>query len=473
MPPIDQDAGDLSDVDAESLSVSHDPLLDIEDRGVVVNNRKAVSDALGDLQNQLGLGNEVFSDFGRSIILVAAVNRLAVKREAGESDDNLERFLTSVVTEAAGVYVSPEREVIADAGVQTQTVSDERKKTVYDKYTQPELTREMDEYIQRSPVFIELRKRLGAEEEEPFEVKVLSVDAGNISGLIPPADFSDEDNVEDRLKEHEFRRSYAKGLKDRTDRFLGEVGRESVFAPAWVVAFKDGSRYMCLASPLAEKVLYPQEERPASYDTAQYERDLAMIQHEYVHTQGAFVESDSVLGIALEELRAEHFSGNRHGYTDIKRFFKGVKMLTGYDPASSFEIEGRHYDRNEALADIAKNISLEGLLDCMTAIPFNYAQDEEADNFVNTVVAYNDGLSGLFRKMYERCVEQNGLEAVDANVSYFVDKLREAVEGKQGITVESWFAYGGIDSLRDIGIENFRYRYPDEADGYDYWDTRE
>lgn len=347
--------------------------------------------------------------------------------------------------------------------------SDEHQKLVYEKFMQPELTEEFTQFIQGEK-FDELRSRLDVVDEEPFEVRVLSVDAGDTYGLVPYVDFGEDqlsyEEFSARVKEGDIRRDYSKELEGRALRFANELGRERMFAPAWVSTFEDGTKYLCVTSALAEKVMYTDEERASHYNERDYVDDLSTAQHEYTHTQKMLTGGEIGLGIALEELRAEHFSGNHQGYTDIKKYFTGMKMLTGYSPVDSFEIDGKPYDQDEFLADIARNIGLEGLLEAMTVIPSNYVSDEHVSPFVKSIVAHNGGgISSHFAGMYDRLMNQHGSEVIEERISKFVDRVRDVCNG---ISVESWFAFGSPASFRDLGIENFRRRYPDESDNYEY-----
>ncbi len=458
------------EVEKAELLLSTEIVASLEQKDIPIDNSDQLASSLDTLRQDFGIQDEAFADFKRTIVLTAAADRLSnIEGDSGQQGAEME-YISDLVMGIAGEYT--EYAGLVDYRKDKISLSDEHKKAVYEKYTQHELTQDMDNFI-HGPALDELRQRLGVTDEQPFTVKVLSIDAGNSYGHVPYVDYGDEQLTREEFlaieKEQDVRENYKKGLEERTKRFAHEQGREGIFAVAWVSTLDDGTRYLCLDAPLAEKVMYSDSERAKSYSDGDREHDLAIVLHEYTHTQQMLTEGKVGLGIALEELRAEHFSGNKQGYQDIKRFYSGVKMLTGYSPADSFEIDGNAYNQDEFLADIARNLGLNGLLDTMVAIPENYVNDEDTDKFIKAVVAHNGGgLSGQFQKIYDRLVEQEGFEAVETRISTFVDQLYDVVKDKEYITIESWFAYAGISSFRDLGIENFRRRHPDKSDGYDY-----
>ncbi len=452
----------------------------IEQQGIAIEDKEGVAASLDVIRTEFGLDDSAFEDPKNSLMLTAVANRLnqidtSESGEFGAKAAELE-YVADLVMSIAGpktAYGDQHREAMDSV----ERTSDERQKAAYEKYTQPEVTADMDAFI-RGEALDELRKRLGVTEMQPFEVKVLSVDFEDNEtnyGLIPGAKVEGEWSQEKQDaadKEREYGKDYLKGLMKNGESFVAELGREAAFGPAWVTTFEDGTKYLCLTLPTAEKVLYQEEERADYYNDGDRERDLAFVKHEFTHTQASLLSGDEIgLGIALEELRAEHFSGDKHGYTDIKKFFAGVKMLTGYSPKMSFERDGKAFDRNEFVTDIARNLGLSGLVDCMAAIPLVYVEDEQANPYVKAIAQHNGGLNGQFEKMFERIVAEQGSAQVEARIDRSVDALYEDLKDSEYVTVESWAAYGGIKPLARLVIENFRRRYPDKSDRLDYFEN--
>jgi hypothetical protein len=373
--------------------------------------------------------------------------------DVGQKTAELE-YIADLVMLTVGKHTKHKAEY--EATTAENAVSEKVVQAAYDRFTQPEVTRDMDAFI-RGPEFDNLRARLGVTDETTYEVRVLSVDSENSpthKGIAPSS-------------EYESHREYSNGLKKNGKEFSEVLGRKSMFAPAWVKNFGDGRQYLCLTLPTAEKVMYKDEERSDRYEEDDWSRDLALVEHEYTHTQGTLIQNIGP-GIALEELRAEHFSGNMHGYLDIKKYFMGVRMLTGYNAVNSFEKDGKPYDSDTFFTEVAINLGLEGMLDCLTAIPANYAENEHASKYLKAVVAHNGGgLSAHFQKTYEHFRVKLGDKAIAENIDNFIDLVRNTLKGKR-LSLESMLHYGNVNSFAKLGVENFRLRYPDESDGYDY-----
>lgn len=427
--------------------------------GVEIDDSVRLAQALEQIRGEFEISDDVFSDFGNALVLTAVANRYArITGNVGQQGEELQ-YLSHII---ATVNDDKRPGQIEAQNSNNLSVSDVHKKEVFDKYSQPELTEDLNEYL-HNPDFDELRRRLGVQEDSPYELRVLSIDTGDSFGLVPSVDWNEEGvSHGDISAEEQFRKSYQDGLLRRTSQFNQDLRRDEIFAPAWVTHFDDGTKYLCVTSALAEKIMYPSEERASYYTESSHEDDLAILKHEFTHTQGEIAD-EPTLGIALEELRAEHFSGNKHGYTDVKRFFMGVRMITGYDVAKSFEPGGQPYSKEEFFADIARNIGIDGFLDCMVAIPNTYVDDEESPRFIKELVQHNGGLSGLFQSFYEREVSVKGEEVVENRISDFVDIIYDRIKKSEYVTLDSFLAYGGIASLHDIAMQNFKRRYTQEV----------
>ncbi len=472
-PPIQMDIPDMEspeqlyspDIEAERIVES------VFDLGVEVEDKKKVKESLTILIDEFEIDNDALSGTKNELVMTAIASRMSKLediKDVGRHGQEKE-YIADLVMLSVG-----ENTQFSDLLESSfNEVSDNEIKMALDKFTQPEVTKDMDKYI-RGAEFDELRKKLGITSEDDMEVRVLSIvddQKTQLYGLRRRSTVYD-------AEETSYITDYESGLVKNGRDFAESTGRKELFAPAWVDTLENGTTYLCLSLPTAEKVLYQEEDRADYYGNQELGGDIAMVMHEYTHTRNRLSLSDTHtgLGTALEELRAEHFSGNKHGYTDIKKFFQGMKMLTGYSPESSFDMKDG-YDESKFLLDIVDHVGLDGLLDAFTVMPKNYAEDDQASGIMRSVVGHDSGVSGSFENLYSDMVNRFGEEVVQQNIDDYVDALRNRIidmkseDENSSITVEDASVYGGVESYAKTIIDNFRNRYPDESNGYEYFEA--
>ncbi len=481
MPNIHLDPGNMqltesNSLAGESLRIDSSSVLQgLEAKGLALEGKEQLSASLDALIQEFEIDSSVFNSTKGVLTMVAIADRHRKIVSKSEQDGDPRAVELENIADLVMLAAGPQTKfaVQYEKSTDVSGVSDEALKEAYDRFTQPELTADLKTYI-NGPDFDDLRKRLGKDVEmDVFDVRVLSIAAREdiiTYGLMPSVDWEDESlSYQEKQQEHESRREYEEGLFRNGDKFKEAVGRETSIPPAWVNTDSNGKKTLCMPSATAEKILYPDEARASHYDEDARQDDIATLQHEFVHTQGMLLFGGRIgLGIALEELRAEHFSGDQHGYTDIKKFFQGMGMITGYTPKKAFERDEQSFDEERFMLDIAGNIGLDGLLDTLTAVPKNYVEDEHANPYLKSMVENNgDGLSGLLEKVYVKAVERDGEEVVEQRMNEAVDKIRAALKDAS-ISVESWFSHGSPAFFARLGINNFRSRYPNESDNYAY-----
>lgn len=341
-----------------------------------------------------------------------------------------------------------------------------RTRTAYETLTNPEVTADLNKYIQTNDDFAALRQRLGVtlETQAPFKLRVLNI--GNDStmyGWQPGVDWLNA--PDDRaLAQHEAQTARAQELRDNEARLIAEIGVEPDhgLAPAWVNTDSEGSMTLCVPLPTAEKLLHQNVERASYYDKrAGAAENQAVLLHEFTHTQSRVVRGDHIgLGIALEELRAEHFSGDLHGYTEIKRYFSSIQAIYGYSPKDFFE-SGEAYDADDFEIDIARNLGLEGYLDAMTVMPLAYSKDPTANVFMKRLAQSNGGIDEHFSRMYDRAIAKYGEEEVSGRIGNFVDRVVFYYKTLKSpvIGVEDILTYQRPSGFTQRAVSDFRLRY--------------
>ncbi|MEK7153095.1 MAG: hypothetical protein AAB834_04050, partial [Patescibacteria group bacterium] len=188
---------------------------------------------------------------------------------------------------------------------QEDIYTEEQLEAAYDRYTNVQITVELQQAIDDG-LLDEVKRRMGitADNEDPYVLHVLNIgDSRTFYGMAP--------DVSNELL------AYKAGLAAKTKEFMAATGAESV-PRAWVIRLK-GRNHLNITLPNAEKILYPEEARSASYDSEQRRLDIATLEHEFAHTQGGLgLDAHIYYGVALEERRAELMAGDKMGYNDAK-----------------------------------------------------------------------------------------------------------------------------------------------------------
>lgn len=343
--------------------------------------------------------------------------------------------------------------------------SEQRTEQAYETLTNNELSAKLDQYIHTDPDFAAVRERLGLtlDSEAPFTVRVLEIgNSSTMYGWQPAVDWTNLPY--DEATRLEVAQKEARDKLLANEAYLQQesgMAESQAYPPAWITKTEDGSVTLCMPLPTADKILNPDAARASYYDkNRDLTNDKAIVMHEFTHTQKPVLREDHIgLGIALEELRAEHFSGDRHGYTDIKRYFSTLKTLYGYSPKDSFESRGS-FDPEFFELDIAQAMGLEGYLDAMTLIPESYANDESANAYLKGLVVADGGMDGHFNNMYNRAIEKVGEQEIEDRIRGFVDTIVNYHNGLENgvVSVPSLISYGRPRQFVDQALKIYAER---------------
>lgn len=399
-----------------------------------------------------GLKPELFEDPARSLVFTTIADRwsqLPTEQEDNEAARSERHFLTDAVTLLGSEYSDSLAAVAHEHNTQEDGVDDATALKVYERYTDPTLTKEMKAAIDDG-MLSQVKERLGITEdnEEPYELRVLSIDSKGSTGHGLVASTLDWENLPKDYKEsrsiinaHEKERQdvkdYHDGLQARALEMAKEMGTEELFAPAWVDHRKDGSKILCISMPLAEKLLDPGLTKNAKYYTEEdWGRDFAILEHEYTHSQGGMnIDASVKFGINLEELRAEHFSGNKQGYQDIKGLFLDTWVASGFDVKEMFDKLPKGGTQTEIYAAMANHLGLRNTLDMLLAAPRNYIQSQ-SDVFQVEAFNYIDGYDGPISRIIEDEAAAGRGEQMMERVDQRVKRMREIVpdlENRRGL----------------------------------------
>lgn len=410
----------------------------------VNQNKEAIGLAGREIIETFGVAPELFEDEGRSLVFTAIASRWAKNTERGADGENYEAeqvFLADTVALLAYKHSDKLDDARHLIEAQGSPISDEASQKVYDKYTDRDLSELMRKKIQDEGLLDELKERMGitVENEDPYEVRVLSInhtDHDQTYGLDAPQPEYDlplgDPDYESAVELRGAVKSWKNGLEKRGANFASELGHDSLFAGAWVTTI-NGRQMLCISSALAEKILDPTEATKDSlhYSEDDQRRDLAILMHEYVHTQGGLnIDKEPAFGINLEELRAEHFSGNTMGYQDIKGFFIDFAIATGFHPVDTFDKREKGGNSAEVIGDIARQVGMARTLEVVLASPKNYIEDQ-SNEFSRSVYKYLGGFDGVIGRLVEDQQLAGKKEELDKRITVRAQKMAE-IAGKDG-----------------------------------------
>jgi hypothetical protein len=224
---------------------------------------------------------------------------------------------------------------------------------------------------------------------------------------------------------------YLDGLEQRKELLSRDLGWPNT-PPAWVTPI-NGVPNLCLPLPIAEKILYKDQPRANFYDVFYEELEFAFLAHEYTHTQGGLnLSGDLFFGIGVEEVRAEHFAGNKMGYRDAKGFYADITRVTGFsavDFMDEHEKGGNMYDFYKNLTNRA---SLQSVLEIAIMPPSVYIDDNRV--IQRQIAEHLGGFDAITKRVYEQVVREGRSSEIDSEIEDSVDRL---IAG--GHDLESYF----------------------------------
>ncbi|MFZ1852108.1 MAG: hypothetical protein WAU15_07765, partial [Nitrosomonas sp.] len=128
----------------------------------------------------------------------------------------------------------------------------------------------------------------------------------------------------------------------------------------------------------------------------------------------------------IEERRAELFSGDKHGYHDIKTFFQDIRLITGFDITDTLKSRVKGGETHEIYGDIATRVGLDMLVKIVTAFPRNYVQ-EQSSEVLRNMDEYLDGYDGITRELYNKIAEDpEAVEAMGKRIDESINRMNPA-----------------------------------------------
>jgi hypothetical protein len=391
----------------------------------VSTNRPAIEAAGQELIDTYGIDPTFFDKPSYGLLFTSIASRWSKSKI-----DKGERIFLEDALTLLGHEHSPKLKAVYEyAKSDDLELSEDHKQKVYDKYTNHQMSSELKEAIDGG-LFEGVKARLGitSDTEDPYEVRVLSIgDAMSTYGMhaprLPDMNYEDFKDPEKSSQYDEARavydavREWKEGLEIRREAFLQELGESSDAAPAWVTHV-NGKTLLCLQQGIVEKILHPEATASSKfYNEEDLARNIAYLEHEYVHTQdGLNLDGQSIdFGIDIEELRAEDFSGNKHGYQDVKSFAVDMGVVTGTHLARYFEGKPKGGDCFSIYKEVAKTVGLERMLEVVMVRPAAYERSQA--NLLNAMVASHlGGFDGVITRLIEDSMQTGKSTEIDGRI---------------------------------------------------------
>jgi len=379
----------------------------------IAETREVIEDGSKSLIEDFGLKPEFFDDEAHSLYFVALAQRngnLIRKIESGQDPEAIARekeFIYDAM-ELISLEKSSKYDQFANLVDSGEKTTGEYDQAVYEKFTNQEVTGKIKSLVENG-LLAQVQSRLGItqENEDHYEIRVLNV--GNTyaySGMLPKE--QDDDLEQPNYssisssydKEYEAYVDYKNNLIKSSQDFMAEskMGGEDVHV-AWRQEI-NGVNTLVLPLPVAEMLLDPEGKIKGDKDKI-LERMVSLIEHEYVHTQSSlYLDSESLIGISLEELRAEHYSGNKQqGYDECKSAATYLIVATGFDLTGEMDKLEKGGNCAAIFTEISKSLGLQQAFELNLSFPSNYV--DGSSQLITRIDGYLGGLNGFIKRLCE------------------------------------------------------------------------
>lgn len=317
----------------------------------------------------------LFEDQSRGLVFTSIAKRLVNARATTEfwSLAPEEQFVDDALALLARGY-SPV--IAATHGPMTEMsapADSERIWQLHHEYTDEPLSYYVRGLIAEG-ILGDVMSRLGItlSEQDPYEVHVLTVgDPNSNKNSIIPANMIDWPRGELAQRTQEFLRTWAIGYEDLPGAWVFGLGQEG----------KVGSIYLPVSATLDS------------------------LKHEISHTQGGlFIQGTTLLGISVEERRADYFSGRQKtAYDELEIFFDDLAAITGFNLIDTLNSRPKGGQPVEVYHDIAAQIGLNGMLETVLLSPEVYHLDRDHSkagyHSLHNVYKHMGGYEGVIHRL--------------------------------------------------------------------------
>lgn len=422
------------------------------------------------LIDQYGLKADFFDDMARVTIFSAIARRIHTARAIESTQEVInEAFL---IDDMMAVLTADYRtKNFGDIYTEKRASLPEKElEDVLDRYTDNNLSAELTRAVEAG-LFDGVRERMQItkEDEVPYRIRVLSIggDVSTTYGIWTAV--YETDSTKSRAEnerhfaeadiERSLLREQLKILNKRAKDFFTEIHSEHGVVPAFAYMPKEGMPQLCIAAPIAEKVLNPDITRGAPFYKDKHRADdIAILEHEYAHTQGRLdIGSGVQIGIGLEELKAEYFSGDRHGYIDMKMFLEDMADITGFSIYDFFNRHPRGGNPTEIFSTLATRVGLSAMLDIVFTAPDGGYRTKR----LTAIHRRQGGYDGILEKLLQKSIERGDDGGAEERINRRVEWLDQRDATMTDATLELKKNLG-LRFVSNIVRDRLRYKrkYP-------------
>lgn len=422
---------------SEQIPINQESLLNqsLEQAGQrvpeIAANRPEIEQGCAELEEAFGVSPEFYEDEAK-VMFFAALGQRSNQLEAAKEDMTVSQYAahkefifnaTAMLVGKQGAHYDEYKYLLnkeADNSDETALLS------VYNKYKNKQVSAELEQAI-AGGMLDDVKKRLGItpDNEDPYELMVLNLsDNYNLHGMMPtvPEGLGDKPYGDPAWLEYnddqQAYNQYAADMLTNAAQFQRDLGTEGRIPGAWVTTL-NGRRYLNVPLPVAEKLLYPEETRSDYYKDYDRRNDLAVLEHEYTHTQGGLAIDNNVnYGINFEERRAEAFSEDHLGYMDIKYELIDIKLVSGFNAKETLLSRPKGGTQAEFYGDLMNTVGLQEGLEISLRPPATYVEDVRP--LQKSVAEYLGPMDAVVERLHEHCARNHeATEAADARVAEF------------------------------------------------------
>lgn len=409
-----------------SLQYDHPELSDSELRAREENIEKTAVE----MASEAGLDAKFFSDTTNVVLLSAIADSWISNEERAEAQPFDERMAREreMLTDVLLMLAAENSEYLKDLKSTNPELAsrylpmedgpkDKDRVEFFASISNEPLAQEVEKIFQNTGEgsFLEAqREMLGiqGDNERPFRVRVLDVgdkyelkSAGVLTDISWPElrrnatalelyEYKLKSSL--AMKKHALQEEYVQPFKDNQEKYEKEYIDSYGEIPAAFVRFDSGEvPTLTLRAPEAHLILNLMNGKKTGIkDPVELERRLAIIRHEYAHTQKYLHRGENVqLGLNLEERKAELASGDKQGYMDVKFMFTVLSQATGVKLPELMRESLREEDAlGTFLSKSAKNIGLRNTLLLMATKPLPYdSNPAHAKEFAQLGCLVKDG----------------------------------------------------------------------------------